>query len=86
MNKPGIETADSDWRTLYKVSSVAVLLSVAVIPISIVAYFVWPPFPGNALVIFTLIQSDRLAGIMSLDFLYLATNFLLARQSVGIGS
>jgi len=45
------------------------------IPFSIAAYFIWPLFPGDALVTFTLIQSDRLAGVMSLDFLYLLGNF-----------
>ena len=75
MNKSGIETTDANWMTLYKIGGVAIVLSAALIPISIAAYFFWPPFPGDALVIFTLIQSDRLAGMMSLDFLYLATNF-----------
>ena len=69
---PDAETADSRWNWLYKIGGVAALISVVIIPISIVAYFVWPPFPDDILVV---IQEDRLAGLMSLDFLYLLSNF-----------
>jgi hypothetical protein len=69
---PDAETADSRWRGLYKIGGVAALISVVIIPITIVAYFVWPPFPDDILVV---IQEDRLAGLMSLDFLYLLSNF-----------
>jgi len=69
---PDAETADSRWHWLYKIGGAAALISVVVIPISIVAYFVWPPFPDDILVV---IQEDRLAGLMSLDFLYLLGNF-----------
>jgi hypothetical protein len=66
------ETADARWHCLYKIGGVAALVSVVIIPLSIVAYFVWPPFPDDILVV---IQEDRLAGLMSLDFLYLLGNF-----------
>jgi hypothetical protein len=69
---PDAETTDSRWHWLYKIGGVAALISVVIIPISIVAYFVWPPFPDDILVV---IQEDRLAGLMSLDFLYLLSNF-----------
>ena len=39
-----------------------------VIPLSMVAFFIWPPFPDDILAV---IQEDRLAGLMSLDFPYL---------------
>ena len=84
MNKSGIETADTKWITLYKIGGVATVLSVALIPISIAAYFIWPLFPGDASAIFTLIQSDRLAGIMSLDFLYLLGNFFAVPIFLGL--
>jgi len=51
----------------------AALISVVIIPLTIVAYFLWPPFPDDILVV---IQEDRLAGLMSLDFLYLANNLI----------
>ncbi len=51
------------------------MISAVIIPVSIIAFFIWPLFPGPAIDMFTLIQKDRLAGLMSLDFLYLAANF-----------
>ena len=66
---------DSRWASLYTVSGVAALISAVIIPLSIAAFFIWPPFPGSVLDMFTLIQNDKLAGLMSLDFMYLAANF-----------
>jgi len=62
---------DGRWQGLYKIGAVAALISVVIIPLSIVAFFIWPPFPDDILVV---IQEDRLAGLMSLDFLYLLGN------------
>jgi len=76
MHKTGSETTNSDWKTLYKISGTAALVSVALIPITAVAFFIWPLFPCPALEIFALIQADRLAGLMSLDFLYLLGNLV----------
>jgi hypothetical protein len=60
-------------RSLYRIGAVAALLSVIVIPLSIAAFFVWPLWPDNILVV---IQEDWLAGLMGLDFLYLLSNVL----------
>jgi hypothetical protein len=65
------QSEDDRWFWLYKIGGVAALLSLVIIPISMVAYFVWPPFPDD---IFAVIQNDRLAGLMSLDFMYLLSN------------
>jgi len=62
---------DSRWRSLYRIGALAALLSVIVIPISIVSFFIWPPFPDDILFV---IQEDWLAGLMGLDFLYLFSN------------
>jgi hypothetical protein len=60
------------WMWLYKIGIVAALISLILIPISMVAFFIWPPFPQDIL---TVLQEDTLAGLMSLDFLYLLSNF-----------
>ncbi|MBN2502258.1 MAG: DUF4386 family protein [Anaerolineales bacterium] len=65
------EYTDARWKTLYKVAGIAALITAAIIPISIVAYFIWPIYPDD---IFTVIQESKLAGLMSLDFLYLFGN------------
>ena len=66
-----IEFTDEHWKTLYKVAGVAAVITAAIIPISVVAYFIWPIYPDD---IFAVIQESKLAGLMSLDFLYLLGN------------
>jgi hypothetical protein len=65
------QPGDSRWRTLYRIGAVAAVISIVVIPLSIVAFFVWPLWPDNIL---TVIQDDWLAGLMGLDFMYLFSN------------
>jgi hypothetical protein len=71
-NAQSEDTEDGRWRSLYRIGAVAALLSVIVIPISIVSFFIWPMFPDDIL---RVIQEDWLAGLMGLDFLYLFSNF-----------
>ncbi len=66
------EYTDARWKTLYKIAGVAAVITAAIIPISIMAYFIWPVYPDD---IFAVIQESKLAGLMSLDFLYLLGNF-----------
>jgi hypothetical protein len=66
-----VKSEDSRWRSLYRIGAVAALLSVIVIPISIVGFFIWPTCPDDILLV---IQEDWLAGLMGLDFLYLFSN------------
>jgi hypothetical protein len=65
------QSRDSRWRSLYRIGAVAAAISVVVIPLSIVAFFVWPLWPDNVL---DLIQQDWFAGLMGLDFGYLFSN------------
>jgi hypothetical protein len=67
----GRDAGIDGWADLYRISGWAALLGAAIIPLSIIAYFIWPPFPDDIL---TIIQGNRLAGLMSLDFMYLAAN------------
>jgi hypothetical protein len=59
---------DGRWQWLYKIGGLAALLSVVIIPLSIVTFFIWPLWPDNILAV---IQEDWLAGLMGLDFMYL---------------
>jgi hypothetical protein len=59
------------WQRLYKIGAVAALISVVIIPLTIVAFFVWPLWPDDVLLV---IQEDWLAGLMGLDFMYLFSN------------
>jgi hypothetical protein len=65
-----IEIPDPRWKDLDKIGGVCdVLMSVLTI-LAIVIYFIWPNKPGltSPIDIFTTIQNDKLAGLMSLDF------------------
>jgi hypothetical protein len=62
---------DGRWQGLYKIAAVAALLSVVIIPLSVVTFFIWPLWPDDILAV---IQEDWLAGLMGLDFSYLLSN------------
>ncbi len=66
------ETTDSCWHGLFKVGGASILVSLALIPISIIAYIAWP-LPSTAMDSFTLFKNNRLAGLMSLDLGYLVS-------------
>ena len=59
------------WRSLYRIGAVAAVISAIIIPLSVAAFFVWPLWPDDILVV---IQEDWLAGLMGLDFGYLLSN------------
>ncbi|HEX6383590.1 MAG TPA: hypothetical protein VF177_02865 [Anaerolineae bacterium] len=66
------ETTDSRWKGLYKVAGVAALITVAFIPIAIVANIVWPPpawSAGAARDWFTLFADNWFLGLVHLDLL-----------------
>ena len=65
------QPGDSRWRSLYRIGAVAAVFSVVVIPLTIIAFFLWPLWPDNILAV---IQEDWLSGLMSLDFGYLLSN------------
>ena len=71
------ETADSAWKGLYKVGAAAALIMVvAFFPIQIIA-FSMAPIPTTAIDWFTLLQNNRLLGLLDLDLLYVADQALL---------
>jgi hypothetical protein len=67
------QSVDNRWQVLYRIGAVAVLISLVIIPASIVAFFIWPLWPDDILVV---IQEDWLAGLMGLDFMYLLSSIL----------
>jgi hypothetical protein len=67
------QTGGGRWQTLYRIGAVTALISLVIIPVSIVALFIWPPWPDDILVV---IQENWLAGLMGLDFMYLFSSIL----------
>jgi len=71
------ETAGSVWKSLYKGAAAAALIMVVVFfPIQIIA-FSMAPIPTTATDWFTLLQNNRLLGLLDLDLLYVADQALL---------
>jgi Domain of unknown function (DUF4386) len=68
-----VEGVESKYKWLIRLTGICAIISAALIPISIIAFFIWPLYPID---IFTVIQNDRIAGLMGLDLLYLAGTFL----------
>ena len=63
------ESPDPRWKDLYRLAGFSSLLMAAFILFAVVAYFIWPYKDdfismGN---IFAVLQTDRLAGLISLD-------------------
>ena len=76
------QATDSDmagprWKDLYKVGGVTTVVLEILIVLGIVAFLMWPYLPGDTSAenIFASIQSDRLGGLMALDFLLFVSNF-----------
>ncbi len=63
------QTFDPRWKDLYRIGSFSSLLIAVSIVFAIAAYFIWP-YKGNTTsieAIFTILQADRLGGLISLD-------------------
>jgi hypothetical protein len=64
-----LETTNPRYNTIYRLGAFASILSALSIAFAIAAYFIWP-YKGNTTsteAIFTLLQTDRLGGLISLD-------------------
>jgi len=66
-----------DWNKLFRLGGVMALIVVAIIPVQIVIFGLWPP-PKDVLSFFELFQRNWFLGLLSLDLLYLVNNILLA--------
>ncbi len=74
-NESRAESADSNWKGLYKVGGAAAVLSVVFFPIQIAICLLSPP-PDSVIGWFTLFQSDRLVGLLDLDLLLMVDQVL----------
>jgi hypothetical protein len=68
---------DSHWKSLYKISGMATLIMLALIPVQIIIFIAYPP-PTTVNGFFLLFQKNWLIGLLSLDFLYIVNNILLS--------
>lgn len=73
-----VELTDPRWKGLYRLAGIAAIVTILVILLGIAGYFIWPYAPGNASTeeILSLLQSNPLAGLVSLDiFLFIGNLF-----------
>jgi fumarate reductase subunit D len=70
------ETADSAWKSLYRVGGAAALIMALFIPIQVIIFLVWPP-PSTVIGWFTLFQSNRLLGLLDMDLLLIVDQVLM---------
>lgn len=64
-----LENSNPRHTSIYRLGALAAILSALSIAFAIVAYFIWP-YKGNTTsieVIFSLLQTDRLGALISLD-------------------
>jgi Domain of unknown function (DUF4386) len=70
--------SNTSWKPLYRVGGVSALITAVLIPLQIIVFIAWPPpLEGTASDWFTLFQSNRLLGLLSLDLLLLVDYVLL---------
>jgi hypothetical protein len=69
---------DPRWKDLYRLAGIAAVVSELVILLGIVAYVIWPYAPGSRTTeeILRLLQSDPLAGPVSLDLFLVIGNLI----------
>jgi hypothetical protein len=76
-------SAESRWRWLYWLAGITTTVSLAVIPLSIIAYFLWPP-PDTVMGHFAAFAQNWLVGFIGMDLLYLTGNVLLLPAWLGL--
>lgn len=69
------ETADSRWKSLYKVGGAAALLAAVLLSIEVIIFAIWPQ-PGTVTGYFTLFQSNRIIGLLDLYLLEIVAYIL----------
>ena len=69
MDEANAVTADPRWNWLYKIGGGAALFGVAIIPIQLIVFVTWGQ-PETAIGWFTLFQSNKLAGLLAFEFLF----------------
>ncbi len=61
----------TNWKPLYRIGGVAALIIAGLTVIQAIIFIAWPP-PGTVIGYFTLLQNNRLLGLLSLDLLSIA--------------
>jgi hypothetical protein len=79
-----VETAASEWKTLGRLGGVAALIQLACVLTTIIVAFTVGVEPKTADEYFTVLQNDRLVGLLRLDFSTLILISLVPLTAFGI--
>lgn len=72
-----------DWQLIYKLAALAAFASIAIIPIQIVFFIIWP-LPTDVLAWFERYQQNWLLGLIGLDILLILQNVLILFFYLGL--
>jgi hypothetical protein len=75
----------SSWKGLYRVGGIAALTIVAVMPIQMAVFFLWPP-PSTVIGWFTLFQNNALVGMLDMDLLLIVDYILMIVVFLALGA
>jgi hypothetical protein len=64
------------WQSLHRVGGAAALAILALMPIQMVVFFIWPP-PNTVIGWFTLFQDNALVGLIDMDLLLIVDYILM---------
>lgn len=73
---PTPRASDADWKPLFRIGAVAAMGVLALVPIQIAVFVVWPP-PSTVDGWFALFESSRLVGLIDMDLLLMVDNVLI---------
>jgi hypothetical protein len=81
----GAESSPSTWNScnLYKVGTIAALTIVALMPLQMVVFFIWPP-PTTVAGWFTLFEENAIVGLLDMDLLLIIDYVLLVMIFVAL--
>ena len=74
--RAGDRTTPSEWGSLYRVGGWAALAVLALVPIQMVVFFIWPP-PTTVIGWFELLQTNAVIGLLDMDLLMIVDYGLL---------
>lgn len=73
-----VEIQESRWKDLYRIGGICGILMSVITVLGFIIYFIWPYQPGlkSPTDIFSTIQTNAFAGLMSLDFIMVVVTFI----------
>ena len=77
------DSAASGWRSVYRISAIAAVAVLALVPVQAAVFIVWPP-PTTVSGFFSLFEQNAVVGLLALDLLLMASWILSALMFVAL--